>query len=415
MAISRPLLLALLGIALLGATVVAISGARSDGTSSPAASASAPQAAAQTEPAAALKPDAALQSAFDFDSLKSAHFDGTLTVAESAAESGTISVAGAFQRGGPDDLPKLDLQVRAKGDGADFDFGFVSTGDKAYVTSDGTGYELPGDLWSQAQQARSQTGAAAAPAGSELDPSAWIENPKSEGTEQLDGVETQHVSASVDAAAALRDISKLLPSSAGAGALSSPELDALKRAEVDAWVGTDDRIVRRLQADFGGSGATVKLDLRLTRVNDPQEIKAPDKVSDSLPAGILGGASPAFSSGLSLATGADPKALALPANDNPQRLARAVKDHRKALLFFHQERGLDDKATAESVRAADQRTKALVLTDDVRNSKRYGELVEDLGVTQAPSIVIVDRDGKAHLIEGYVDSGTLVQELSDAR
>jgi hypothetical protein len=413
MAISRPLLLALLGIVLLGATVVAVNGARSTSATDQSAPAASRQAAAQAKPAAQLSPKEALQSAFAVDGIKSARFDGTLSVAGQGAQSGTIGVEGAFQRGGPDDLPKLDLNVQAKGDGADFDFGFVSTGDKGYLVSDGTGYELPADLWSQALSQQGQASATTAPASQDLDPSAWVENVKSEGTEQLDGVETQHVSATVDPAAALRDISKLVPS--GAGALSSPELGALKHAEVDTWVGTDDRLARRMQAEFSGNGATVKLDLRLTQVNDPQEIEAPDKVSDSLPAGILGGASPAFSSGLSLATGADPKTLALPANDNPQRLARAVKDHRKALLFFHQERGLDDKATAESVRATDRRTKALVLTDDVRNSKRYGELVEDLGVTQAPSIVIVDRDGKAHLIEGYVDSGTLVQELSDAR
>ncbi len=415
MAISRPLLLALLGIALLGATVVAVNGARTTDATDESAPAKSTQASAQTEPAAQLSPKQALQSAFAVDGIKSARFDGTLSVAGQGSDSGTIGIEGAFQRGGSGDLPKLDLNVRAEGDGADFDFGFVSTGDKGYLVSDGTGYELPSDLWSQALEQRSQASAASASATQSLDPSAWVKNVKSEGTEQLDGVETQHVSATVDPAAALRDISKLLPSSAGSNALSSPELDALEHAQVDTWVGTDDRLARRMQAEFSGSGATVKLDLRLTQVNDPQRIEAPDKVSDSLPAGILGGASPAFSSGLSLATGADAKALELPTNNNPQRLARAVKDHRKALLFFHQERGLDDKATAESVRATDRRTKALVLTDDVRNSKRYGELVEDLGVTQAPSIVIVDRDGKARLIEGYVDSGTLVQELSDAR
>ena len=64
---------------------------------------------------------------------------------------------------------------------------------------------------------------------------------------------------------------------------------------------------------------------RLSEVNDPQTIDAPDKVSDSLPANLLGGATPAFSSGLSLATGADPQTIELPTNDNPQRLDRAIR------------------------------------------------------------------------------------------
>ena len=63
----------------------------------------------------------------------------------------------------------------------------------------------------------------------------------------------------------------------------------------------------------------------------------------------------------------------------------------------------------------DRQTKALVLSDDVRNAKRYGKLVEDLGVTQAPAIVIVDRGGKARLIEGFVDAESLVQDVADAR
>ena len=92
-----------------------------------------------------------------------------------------------------------------------------------------------------------------------------------------------------------------------------------------------------------------------------------------------------------------------------------MRDHRRALLFFRQDQGLDDRATAEAVRALDRRTNLLVLSDDVRNADRYGKLVEDLGVTRAPSIVLVDRQGKARLIEGYVDSQSLLQAASDAR
>jgi thioredoxin-related protein len=46
---------------------------------------------------------------------------------------------------------------------------------------------------------------------------------------------------------------------------------------------------------------------------------------------------------------------------------------------------------------------------------RYGKLVQDLGVSETPSIVIIDSSGKARLIEGYVDSDTLTQAVADAR
>ena len=58
------------------------------------------------------------------------------------------------------------------------------------------------------------------------------------------------------------------------------------------------------------------------------------------------------------------------------------------------------------MRAVDRRTKAVVLTDHVDAVDRYGKLVEDLGVTQAPSVVIIDRRGEARLIEGYVDTAS---------
>jgi protein-disulfide isomerase len=41
--------------------------------------------------------------------------------------------------------------------------------------------------------------------------------------------------------------------------------------------------------------------------------------------------------------------------------------------------------------------------------------VQDLGVSETPSVVIIDRKGKARLIEGYVDATTLTQAVSDAR
>jgi hypothetical protein len=51
----------------------------------------------------------------------------------------------------------------------------------------------------------------------------------------------------------------------------------------------------------------------------------------------------------------------------------------------------------------------------VRNADRYESLLEDLGVNQAPAIVVIGRSGKASLIEGYIDAESLVQVVADAR
>jgi hypothetical protein len=42
-------------------------------------------------------------------------------------------------------------------------------------------------------------------------------------------------------------------------------------------------------------------------------------------------------------------------------------------------------------------------------------MVEDLGVNQTPAVVVIDSRGSARLIEGYVDSKSLVQVVADAR
>ena len=71
------------------------------------------------------------------------------------------------------------------------------------------------------------------------------------------------------------------------------------------------------------------------------------------------------------------------------------------MILFRNPRGLDDKAMSSVLRDVDRRTQALILTDDVAAVERYGKLVEDLGVSQTPSVVIIDRKGRARLIEGY--------------
>ena len=59
------------------------------------------------------------------------------------------------------------------------------------------------------------------------------------------------------------------------------------------------------------------------------------------------------------------------------------------MIFFQNPKGLDDRAVEQSVRALDRRTKAVVvLTDDVER-RPLRVLVEDLGVNQAPAIVVI--------------------------
>ena len=80
-----------------------------------------------------------------------------------------------------------------------------------------------------------------------------------------------------------------------------------------------------------------------------------------------------------------------PITNNPRKVARAIRNHQRVVILFQNPRGLDDQATAESVRALRAQTKAKVFTDDIRSVDRFGPIVQDVGVNQGPSIVIIDR------------------------
>jgi hypothetical protein len=429
MALSRPLLLALLGIALLGATVFAVQNARNKGVDDPAPAAqqtadpgSAP-APSTPEQSATAAPQELLRAGLTPDALESASFEGSLSFS-SNGERNTIKTSGAFELGGPKEMPKVDVQVSVDVPAFDGRGGFVTTGDRAWLTRGDTGYAVPQDSWSQIVKARESGEAPAAEAAEvDVDPSSWLRNVKSEGTEQMDGVEVTHVSGEVNSVKAITDIFKATGRIGQVPANADARLaKVVNDGHLDAWVG-DDKIVRRVSLEFSGKGdggrsVNAALDLELSGVNKPQSITRPAKVKNALPGGTFGQFATAFIGGLGNQAGvsADDLALDVPVTNSHVKAERAVADKRKVVIFFENHKGLDDRAVEQSVRSLDRRTKSLVvLTDDVRNVDRYGSMVEDLGVNQAPAIVVIGRSGKASLIEGYIDAESLVQVVADAR
>jgi|SRR5829696_191719 len=429
MALSRPFLLALVGLVLLAATVFAVQNARdsSQGTSAATGDQQAPAQPAQggSAPAAELSPQQLLEAAASTD-VSSARFDAQVSV-KAAGDSAEVSVDGAAQSVGG--TPEVDVDVKFSAAGQMLTAGFVTTDGNAWLTKDGVGYKVPEDSWKAVMDAAKDRDAAG-PVALPVDPSGWVKNVKSEGSETLDGVDAEHITASLDAGAALADISKLAEQQAGPGqgATLPPQVlakveDSVKKADFDVYIGKDDKVIRRLSADVEArvpnAGAfEVALELNLSDVNEPQQIEPPTKVTQKVPGGLFGQFAQGFYTGLSLTTGADASALGLgvPTTNAHLKAERAVADHRKVVISFQNPRGLDDRAVAASVRALDRSTKkVVVLTDHVGNVDEYGSLVQDLGVNQAPSIVVIDRGGQARLIEGYVDAETLAQVVADAR
>src|SRR5262245_18810253 len=154
MAISRPFLLALIGLVLLGATVFAVGNARNGGgdSATPAAQ-SADQAAPAPEPAAPAGPQQVLTAAFSTDALKSASFDGRLAVRSTGQRAG-VTVSGAFESAGPKEMPKADVHVSVDVPGVDLAGGFVTTGDRAWFTRGNVGYAVPQPAWNKIVEGR---------------------------------------------------------------------------------------------------------------------------------------------------------------------------------------------------------------------------------------------------------------------
>jgi hypothetical protein len=425
MSISRPFLLALLGAALFGATLFAIQNARNTSSDVPVPVVQPNEAPTPApQPTVQLSPQEALKAAFSTD-VKSARFDGKVSVS-AQGQSGSLAVDGAYQGGARGELPQFEVDVRLQGGGEKLDAGFVSTGKKAWVTQGDIGYRLPGASWEALTKVVRERGGSK-PVPLPFDPSQWLKDVKSEGSERIDGVATEHVSGSVDAPAAIRDVMKLAQQNGQAQAvLPQGMLDmvekAVKRADFDVYVGREDKVLRRLTAELEiapPKQPAIKLAavFNLSDVNESQSIEAPAKVRDGLPGGDLGELTRGFLKALSLSTGAEkgtPKARATTRNAH-LKASRALADHRKVVIFFEHPRGLDDRAVAGAVRSLDRRSDAVIVTDDVANVHRYGSLVEDLGVSQTPTVVVIDRRGQANLIEGFVDAGSLAQVVADAR
>ena len=98
----------------------------------------------------------------------------------------------------------------------------------------------------------------------------------------------------------------------------------------------------------------------------------------------------------------------------PVTVAAALARHKVVVLYFGGP-GADDALTAKSVKQlkASAGRGVAVFMDKLSNLADYRRVVEGLDVSQAPSIVIVDRAKKARLFEGFIDAGSLRQDVAD--
>ena len=465
MAISRPFLLALLGVALLGATVFAVQNARNSADDSGTV---AKQPADQAAPAPSPEPAQASGELNAKDAVAAILSPGTpvdsarFSLAYDLKESGGRrershgKLAGTFASEGSG-VPSFDARVTAHefNDAhkpVTYDFRMLSTGEEGYIGS-GAGdsmHEIPGPAIANIGKLRDAL--AGGPVGKfkEFEVSRWVKDVKVVGVDQVDGIDATHVTGKVVAADVVKDYVRLaraeaepqgdqadVPANAQALARRS-----VKNARIDAWVGAD-RVVRRVRIAAGLDlpkqlldrgdfpRGTASIDFRLSDVNDVDPIKAPANVDDSPAKQDMGAKNAEVSrnflllsamsidapGGISGTTFAFLRLTRLSDSEKvAKKVLRAVEQKKEVVVFFRNPRALDDDATAQSVTYLDAHTKKLaVYTDDVQNTRSYGKLLENLGVTQAPAIVFINRRGRASLVEGYVDGPSLAQVIADAR
>jgi hypothetical protein len=236
--------------------------------------------------------------------LRSGNFDLDFKIQTHGGENpGTFEVklGGQFQSQSPDQFPQFDFDVSLRAESGSQTLsgsgGLTATGDRAFVNIQGTEYAVPQQLYdrftSSYAQLQSQNGSnpqVGLLQRLNIDLARWLTGLKNEGTEDVEGQETIHISGKANVPQIVDDL-KTIAQDAGQslGNVDVSQLDqlndTLQSGEVDVNTGEADKLLRRLGLAFdlkppaGTPGAPDSLELHfqlnLADVNTPQNIRAP--------------------------------------------------------------------------------------------------------------------------------------------
>jgi hypothetical protein len=195
-----------------------------------------------------------------------------------------LKAAGAFDQVGP----KFDLDLSATGGGEETSLRALSDGKQGFLRFGGRWYTVPKEQFERLGER--QAGAGQSPLSAlGVDPRSWLRNPTDQGTAQVGGEATDHVSADVDTAKMVSDFQGLAERT-GQAADIPPQMretieDAVKQARVDVYVGQADGALRRLVVTAQLDAAVVpgvppmqgqlRFDVQISDVNRPQRFRAP--------------------------------------------------------------------------------------------------------------------------------------------
>ncbi|HSD24137.1 MAG TPA: hypothetical protein VLB79_07400 [Solirubrobacterales bacterium] len=237
-------------------------------------------------------------------SIKSGNFDLDFKIeTNGGASPGTFEVklGGQFQSQAANQFPQVDFDVSLRAESGSQTIsgsgGLTSTGTRGFVNIQGTEYSVPQQLYdrftSTYSQLQSQGGSNPRTGLLQrlnIDPARWLTDLKNEGTEDVEGQQTIHISGKANVPEIVDDL-KTIAEDAGrsVGNVDVSRLDQLndtiQSGEVDVNTGETDKLLRRVGLEFnlkpppGTPGAPDSLDvhlqLNLADVNQPQAIQAP--------------------------------------------------------------------------------------------------------------------------------------------
>jgi hypothetical protein len=270
-------------------------------------------------------PQQVLQQTFSNPtSIESGTFDLDFKIETSGGDnpgSFEAKLGGKFANQGPDQFPKFDIDASVKAESGSQSFsgtgGLTSTGDQAFVNFQGTDYAVPQQLYDEftttyAQlQGQNGTGKSANLLGSlGISPGDWLTDLKNEGTTDVEGTKTIHISGSANVPKLVTDLKAIAQRAGSAVNVDTQRLDQLNNVvqsgDIDVYSGEDDNLLRRFQIHVdlkpppGTPGApdslSVDIQLNFADVNSQETFTAPanaqplSELLQKLNVGGLGGA-----------------------------------------------------------------------------------------------------------------------------
>jgi hypothetical protein len=210
-------------------------------------------------------------------------------------------LGGKFASRGANQFPKFDVDASVKAESGSQNLsgsgGLISTGAQAFVNFQGTNYAVPQQLYDEftatyAQlQGQNSSGKSAGLLNAlNISPANWVSDLKNDGTEDVEGTNTIHISGSVDVSKLVADLKTIAQKAGSAvGNVNTQQLDQLdnivQSGDININSGESDKLLRRfeihleLKPPAGTPGApdslSIDFQINFADVNKPQTINAP--------------------------------------------------------------------------------------------------------------------------------------------